>query len=76
MLGMDAVLKGFEVPEVTTVIHYDIPTNANRIYLRQSRFQRLGRLGEIKMYALIENNSVLGQLWEKQLNLAMDLGIG
>jgi superfamily II DNA or RNA helicase len=76
MLATDVALKGFELPAVSAVIHYDLPMNPDRMYLRLSRFQRVGRSGEIRMYALVESNSVTGRLWEKQLALATDFDSG
>jgi len=72
ILTTDAALRGIELsPDI--VVHYDIPYRPELLELRIARFRRPGIANPVRMVALVEEASVLKNLWVKQLEIARAL---
>jgi len=80
LLATDAGLRGFDLPDIDVVLHYDLPWSPEGLYLRIERFNRIGRQGVVKMIGLVEENAVTTKLWDKLsdklLAIAANLGRG
>jgi SNF2 family DNA or RNA helicase len=55
----DAALKGLELPQVSHVVHYDLPSGTPALEYRHSRFDRFGRKTPLKIYAFRDESGVL-----------------
>jgi ERCC4-related helicase len=60
LIGTDGGLsEGLEFPEVTHVIHYDLPSNPRVLAERRGRFDRFGRNTPCTMYLLRDESAVI-----------------
>jgi superfamily II DNA or RNA helicase len=49
ILGTDASFRGVAIPQVTHVVHYDVPTNPLVLAYRHGRFDRFGRMRPLEV---------------------------
>jgi DNA polymerase III delta prime subunit len=55
----DAALKGVELPQVSHVVYYDLPSGTPALEYRHSRFDRFGRNTPLIIYAFQDESGVL-----------------
>jgi ERCC4-related helicase len=79
ILGTDGALsEGIVIPQITHVVHYDLPSNPIVLEQRRGRFDRFGRSNPLTMYVLrdeskaIPSESRLNELFAANLDSGTD----